>query len=63
MGGLGIDEHRIALSTLLAVIDDGMLVHAEFSGANHAAAFAERFGGSRRLALRGLFPRVKTLWM
>jgi hypothetical protein len=43
---LWLDEHRIDLSTFACRhTDDGMLVHAEFRVANHAAAFAERFGG------------------
>jgi len=41
-----LDEHRIDLSTFACRhTEDGMLVHAEFSLAHHAAAFAERFGG------------------
>jgi hypothetical protein len=43
---LWLDEHRIDLSTFACRdTDDGMLVHAEFRVAHHAAAFAERFGG------------------
>jgi hypothetical protein len=43
---LWLDEHRIDLSTFTCRrTEDGMLVHAEFSLAQHAAAFAERFGG------------------
>jgi hypothetical protein len=43
---LWLDEHRIDLSTFACRhTEDGMLVHAEFRVAHHAAAFAERFGG------------------
>jgi hypothetical protein len=43
---LWLDEHRIDLSTFACRhTEDGMLVHAEFRLAHHAAAFAERFGG------------------
>ena len=43
---LWLDEHRIDLSTFACRhTEDGMLVQAEFRLANHATAFAERFGG------------------
>jgi hypothetical protein len=43
---LWLDEHRIDLSTFVCRhTENGMLVDAEFRDADHAAAFAERFGG------------------
>jgi hypothetical protein len=49
---LWLDEHRVNLSTFACRhTEDGMVVHAEFRLAQHAAAFAECFGGRAHRSL------------